>query len=77
MGFASASRPPRARAPALRLTLSVSKGEARRLVQGGGIKRNDEAINDANLVATEADLTADGYIKLSAGKKRHTLVRVK
>ncbi len=57
--------------------LSASKGDARRLVQGGGVKCNDGAANDAALVLTDKDLTSDGYIKLSAGKKRHALVRLR
>ena len=57
--------------------LTASKGEARRLVQGGGAKRNDEPIDDVAYTATNDDFTADGYIKLSAGKKRHALVRAK
>ncbi len=55
--------------------LAASKGEARRLIQGGGARRNDEPIADTEAVANENDLTGDGYIKLSAGKKKHALVR--
>lgn len=55
---------------------AASKGEARRLVQGGGIRCNDNVVSDDKFVAKESDLTDDGYIKLSAGKKRHALVRV-
>ena len=55
---------------------AASKGEARRLVQGGGIRCNDNIVSDDKFVAKESDLTRDGYIKLSAGKKRHALVRV-
>lgn len=55
---------------------AASKGEARRLVQGGGIRCNDNVVSDDKFVAGEADLTDEGYIKLSAGKKRHALVRV-
>jgi len=57
--------------------LAASKGEARRLVQGGGIRLNDEVANDPTGTVSETAMTADGYIKLSAGKKRHTLVRLK
>jgi tyrosyl-tRNA synthetase len=57
--------------------MAASKGEARRLVQGGGIKRNDETVSDAAANFNEGDLTGDGYIKLSAGKKRHALVKVR
>jgi len=53
-----------------------SKGEARRLVQGGGIRCNDNVVSDDKFIAKESDLTGDGYIKLSAGKKRHALVKV-
>lgn len=55
--------------------LAASKGEARRLIQGGGAKCNDEPVNDVEASVQEKDLTADGFIKLSAGKKRHALVR--
>ncbi|WP_108680857.1 tyrosine--tRNA ligase [Methyloceanibacter sp. wino2] len=52
-----------------------STGEARRQVKGGGLKVNDVAVNDERQVLTPADLTADGVIKLSLGKKRHALIR--
>ncbi|MBP2226780.1 tyrosyl-tRNA synthetase [Azospirillum agricola] len=56
--------------------LAASKGEARRLIKGGGAKLNDGAIADEAMKATVADLNADGVVKLSAGKKRHVLVKV-
>lgn len=55
---------------------AASKGEARRLVQGGGVKCNDNTITDDKFMAHESDLTTDGFIKISAGKKRHALIRV-
>ena len=59
-----------------RAGLATSNGEARRLIRGGGARVNDVQLKDENapVSATEAD--ADGVIKLSAGKKRHVLVRV-
>lgn len=54
--------------------LAGSKGEARRLAQGGGLRVNDKAEPDANRIITAADL-ADGVVKLSAGKKKIVLVR--
>ena len=57
--------------------LAPSKGEARRLVTGGGAKCNDQPVTDAALTVSNSNLTSEGYIKLSAGKKRHALVRVK
>jgi tyrosyl-tRNA synthetase len=55
--------------------LAASKGEARRLIKGGGARLNDVTIDDETRAVTTADLDADGVIKLSAGKKRHALVR--
>ncbi|MFD1627258.1 tyrosine--tRNA ligase [Azospirillum griseum] len=55
--------------------LAASKGEARRLIKGNGIKLNDAAVTDDTAKATAADLNADGALKLSAGKKRHALVK--
>jgi tyrosyl-tRNA synthetase len=55
--------------------LAASNGEARRLIRGGGARLNDAAIEDENRTVTLADLTAEGHIKLSAGKKRHALLR--
>jgi tyrosyl-tRNA synthetase len=54
--------------------LASSNGEARRAVQGGAIKVNDQPVSDEKLVLTRA-LLADGAIKLSMGKKKHVLVK--
>ena len=56
--------------------LAGSKGEARRLIEGGGAKANDESVPSVNHMIGSADLTKDGYIKLSAGKKKHALVKI-
>lgn len=56
--------------------LAKSNGEARRLVQGGGAKVNDAPQNDHAAVLTQADIV-DGAIKLSFGKKRHVLLKIK
>lgn len=55
--------------------LGTSNGEIRRLIRGGGAKLNDLALSDEAGTISLADLNADGVIKLSAGKKRHALVR--
>jgi tyrosyl-tRNA synthetase len=55
--------------------LAASKGEARRLIKQGGARLNDHAIADDTRLVGAADLTAEGSIKLSAGKKRHALVK--
>ena len=54
--------------------LAGSRGEARRLAQGGGLRLNDVAELDANRTVGPADLV-DGVIKLAAGKKKIVLVR--
>ena len=56
--------------------LAGSRGEARRLAQGGGLRVNDKAELDANRTLTAADLV-EGAIKLAAGKKKIVLVRPK
>ncbi len=55
--------------------LANSGGEARRLIQGGGGKVNDAALPSETHVISAADITSDGAIKLSAGKKRHALIK--
>ena len=55
--------------------LAASNGEARRHVQGGAVRINDAAISDERRVIGTADISADGVIKLSLGKKKHILVR--
>lgn len=55
--------------------LAGSNGEARRHVQGGAVRINDQPVNDEKLVVGSGDVTDDGVIKLSLGKKKHILVR--
>jgi tyrosyl-tRNA synthetase len=55
--------------------LVKSNGEARRQIQGGGLKINDTSVTDEKALLSERDLTGDGVIKLSLGKKRHVLLR--
>lgn len=59
-----------------RAEMTASKGEAKKLVQGGGAKLNDEKVSDINLLVNISHLTPEGFIKLSAGKKRHALVKI-
>jgi tyrosyl-tRNA synthetase len=55
--------------------LASSNGEARRHIQGGAVRINDVAIQDERAGITAGDVTEDGIIKLSLGKKKHILVR--
>ncbi len=58
-----------------RADLAKSGSEARRLVKGGGAKINDEKVDDENQIIGAEAIDETGVIKLSAGKKRHVLVR--
>ena len=58
-----------------RAGLAASGAESRRLIKGGGGRLNDRVVESELQPATLADVGKDGTIKLSAGKKRHALVR--
>ncbi|SOD89328.1 tyrosine--tRNA ligase [Caenispirillum bisanense] len=58
----------------VRLEMTASKGEARRLIKQGGARVNDAAVTDEAHTVTLAALDGD-HIKLSAGKKKHALVK--
>ena len=58
-----------------RLGLSASKGETRRLIEGGGARLNDTPITDELLALTSISFESQPILKLSAGKKRHGLVK--
>jgi tyrosyl-tRNA synthetase len=55
--------------------LVASNGEARRQIKGGGLRVNDAAVTDEKMTLTASDLTPEGVIKLSIGKKRHVLLK--
>jgi tyrosyl-tRNA synthetase len=59
----------------VRAGLVASNGEARRQIKGGGLRVNDVAVSDEKMVLTLKDLTPEGVIKLSLGKKRHVLLK--
>jgi len=58
-----------------RAGLTQSNGEARRLIKGGGARMNDLRIENDTVTVSLADVNDQGVIKLSAGRKRHALVR--
>ncbi len=55
--------------------LVASNGEARRQIKGGGLRVNDAVVTDEKMVLTAANLTPEGVVKLSLGKKRHVLLK--
>jgi len=55
--------------------LAPSRTEARKLIKGGGGRLNDALIESDTVMVTEQHLDPGGTLKLSAGRKRHVLVR--
>jgi tyrosyl-tRNA synthetase len=55
--------------------LAASNGEARRHVQGGAVRINDQPVSDEKRLIGTGDMTGDGVVKLSLGKKKHVLVK--
>ncbi len=55
--------------------LCSSKGDARRLIKGGGARINDVQVSSIDQTASLADMNSD-HIKVSSGKKRHALVKI-
>jgi tyrosyl-tRNA synthetase len=59
----------------VRAGLVPSNGEARRQIKSGGLRVNDVAVSDEKMILTERELTPEGVIKLSLGRKRHILLK--
>jgi tyrosyl-tRNA synthetase len=55
--------------------LVTSNGEARRQIKAGGLKVNDGTVTDDRMMLTARELTPEGVIKLSLGKKKHVLLK--
>ncbi len=55
--------------------LAASNGEARRHIQGGAVRLNDQSVSDDRRLVTLEDLGPEQVVKLSLGKKKHVLVR--
>jgi len=53
-----------------------SKGEAKKMIQGGGVSINKEKINETNLLVTEQLLLNNKYLLIQKGKKNYYLIRV-
>jgi tyrosyl-tRNA synthetase len=57
------------------LGMAASKSEARRLIDQGGVRLNDQPVKAATASITEADLDGTGLARLTVGKKRHGIIR--
>ncbi|MBR2333559.1 MAG: tyrosine--tRNA ligase [Rikenellaceae bacterium] len=53
-----------------------SKGETRKLIQGGGVSMNKAKVTDPMQMVTSADLIAGGYIVVQKGKKNYFLIKI-
>jgi tyrosyl-tRNA synthetase len=53
-----------------------SKGELRRLVQGGGLSINKEKVDNADMIINETFLLNGKYILVQKGKKNYSLIRI-
>jgi tyrosyl-tRNA synthetase len=60
---------------AIALGMAGSKSEARRLIDQGGVRLNDQPVRAATASITEADLDGSGVARLTVGKKRHGIIR--
>ena len=58
-----------------RAGLVSSNGDARRQIRAGGLKLNDATVSDERQLLTMRDVSAEGVIKLSLGRKRHVLLK--
>jgi len=59
----------------VRAGLASSNGDARRQIKGGGLKVNDATVTDEKMMLTPGNLTPEGVIKLSLGRKKHVLLK--
>ena len=59
----------------VRAGLAASNGEVRRAIANNAILVNDERVTNEKAILGEADVTADGVVKLSLGRKRHVLLK--
>ena len=61
---------------AVKTAVFPSKGEARKMLQGGGVSLNKEKIGDINYEVTEADVINGHYILAQKGKKNYFIVNI-
>ncbi|MDR1827321.1 MAG: tyrosine--tRNA ligase [Methylobacteriaceae bacterium] len=55
--------------------LVTSIGDAKRQIKGGGLRVNDVPVTDERAQLSQKDVTPEGVIKLSFGRKKHVLIR--
>jgi len=60
---------------AVALGFTASKGEAKRMIEQGGVRLNNEPVKDVSATISIKDMDAEGFARLSFGKKRHALAK--
>jgi tyrosyl-tRNA synthetase len=53
----------------------ASKGELRRLVQGGGVSINKEKVTDSEMIISASQLINAKYLLIQKGKKNYSIIR--
>ena len=61
---------------AVKTAVFPSKGEARKMVQQGGVSLNKKKLTDPNYTVTASDLLNDKYLLIQKGKKNYFLIQV-
>jgi tyrosyl-tRNA synthetase len=61
---------------AVKTAVFPSKGEARKMVQGGGVSLNKDKVGDINYEVTAADVINGHYILAQKGKKNYFIINV-
>ncbi len=59
---------------AIKTSVFPSKGEARKMIQGGGVSLNKEKLTDPTAVIDATSLLGDKYLHVQKGKKNHFLL---
>ena len=54
----------------------ASRGEARKMIQGGGVSINKSKVEDINLLVSSQDLLNEKYLLVQKGKKNYYLISV-
>jgi tyrosyl-tRNA synthetase len=57
------------------LGLAASRGEVKRLIEGGGIRLNDVPVTSLTATISAKDVDVKGTARLSVGKKKHALIK--
>jgi tyrosyl-tRNA synthetase len=57
------------------LKFAASKGEAKRLIEGGGVYVNDKAVDAITHMISANDADGNGTVRVSVGKKKRGLVK--